>query len=1340
MGPPGREAEAEDAAASDRAPFRVSSCGDTTPFDHDRFARMRAHAAFVPTLVLERLAADPHAPAEPYETSFPAAVMFVDIAGYVRLSGATHRGVARRETRMETQSRGLRRKSSGRWRRGEKEGDDDPGSRVAGLAGEAMRDVVSACFAAIVEIVSRHGGDVVKFAGDALFVAWPAGKDRLVDRRREEKESDLNRNRNRNRNRDETPSFETETYDETLGETALRAVQCGLAIQACAREHEAFEGLQLKLVIGAGRARGVNVGGVDDRWEYAIAGEPVTQIARCAPFAAPGEVVVSPECARLEEMQDHAETTLVCQKDGGHVAGSEEDAESDESSFEDAADPPDGTADRPRSEYVSSILRAETSASLRGRAGSGGAFRFPSARLLFAGALRLGAFAGDNSSSAAGAPKAPRRAESARGGGDGASNRGSLRASRTPEEVPLRVARLTNGFDGATVAAAAPPRPSADRDAMLRDVFSFPRKRVNGDTKNSNPDPAGSAEALVKALERYVPAPARVLGFSAEAPRERRGAPRVNRCAPRLYDTAWRGEIRRCAVVFLDARLPEIREDVFDQRRDDVFETSVQNDIQNDPKGSSDSLRHAQTAVATTQRVLKTHGGALRQFLVDDKGSVAIAVFGLPSMSHADDAARAVAFAAETIDALETRGLPGARAGVATGDAFCGAVGPETRCEYAVYGECVNVAARLMTARGASIFFQDGFPDSRLATTRRVLVCEATRVACGDAVAFDEGTPLKLKGMRGLARAFSPLRLGETRLGETDATTEPSDRDRDRNRNRFRFASREPQRRRGDATGPRRSRASARDDLDALEPRVKRLAVTAAALLDAFDAETLLAAADGVADSSGGAQKKNYQNVFARKTKKTHDAATREEDVLAAIRAGIFRVVRPTDSGVQSPLPAGRGGSRRFADALSSDSAGTDAEDDPSEDESSASEDSETSTSRVTVSFVSGAFDDKKKNENENEKTFEKTQKGLGDFPSLAFASARVRDAALRMLTDAARRPANRAVAALLESRADEETRNSLKTMRGLPPSARRADAASLACSSSFLAKVAAHWTAAGRRARARRCLALAGEKELARGTRGGAARAEGLFAEAMKLCEPPSPSERRETKTTRDAYETETDARKRRRKRRLRREAFLARRVGAARRAAGFGDDAERLVRGAIEKLERAEEDTRREGCAFLFLCAAAPASCVSRRGGSDGRTGTRRARDTKKTQNSFDEAPRRRRVFASARQTASSEDSGDVYPSSSTSSSSCDSVEADAELALARLALFEITGETKDAACAVRAAEECEAASELIFFRRSASENRRDALRDARRAVAENKKNARVFPTAFLCRSRGS
>ena len=367
MGPPAcREAEAGDAAGSNRASSRVSSGGDTVPFDHERFARMRAHAAFVPTLVLERLAADPRAPAEPYETSFPAAVMFVDIAGYVRLSGATHRSVARREMRMEVQSRGLRRKSSGRGRRRASD-DANPDSRVAGLAGEAMRDVVSACFAAIVEMVSQHGGDVVKFAGDALFVAWPAGPD--PDRR---EDRSIVRTSRTSRPEEDVSKKEKKpaTRDETLGETALRAVQCGLAIQAS--KHKALKHLRLKLVIGAGRLRGLNVGGVDDRWEYAVAGEPVSQIARCARFAAPGEVVVSPECASLEEMQDHAEFEPVW---GPSVGSDEKD---------DASDTSDGSADPEKENDADHHPSRKTKKSIPASRRVGvGAFRFRSASFSF---------------------------------------------------------------------------------------------------------------------------------------------------------------------------------------------------------------------------------------------------------------------------------------------------------------------------------------------------------------------------------------------------------------------------------------------------------------------------------------------------------------------------------------------------------------------------------------------------------------------------------------------------------------------------------------------------------------------------------------------------------------------------------------------------------------------------------------------------------------------------------------------------------------------------------------------------------------------------------------------
>ena len=132
----------------------------------------------------------------------------------------------------------------------------------------------------------------------------------------------------------------------------------------------------------------------------------------------------------------------------------------------------------------------------------------------------------------------------------------------------------------------------------------------------------------------------------------------------RLYDVAWRGEIRRCAVVFLDARLPEIPASFCNGAdADGTTYDGTNAEFSSESAGGEEALlRHAQTAVASIQNSLKTHGGALRQFLVDDKGSVAIAVFGLPSMSHADDARRAVAFAAEVVAALEAGRLPPAGA------------------------------------------------------------------------------------------------------------------------------------------------------------------------------------------------------------------------------------------------------------------------------------------------------------------------------------------------------------------------------------------------------------------------------------------------------------------------------------------------------------------------------------------------------------------------------------------------------------------------------------------------------------------------------------------------------
>lgn len=89
---------------------------------------MRAYTAFVPSLVMERIAKDPGEPAKAYEEKFPAALLFVDIVGYVKLTGVTHKGVVQRE-RLGTAMERLQNKGSA----GRLDAEDAMG--IAGLTG-----------------------------------------------------------------------------------------------------------------------------------------------------------------------------------------------------------------------------------------------------------------------------------------------------------------------------------------------------------------------------------------------------------------------------------------------------------------------------------------------------------------------------------------------------------------------------------------------------------------------------------------------------------------------------------------------------------------------------------------------------------------------------------------------------------------------------------------------------------------------------------------------------------------------------------------------------------------------------------------------------------------------------------------------------------------------------------------------------------------------------------------------------------------------------------------------------------------------------------------------------
>ncbi len=141
----------------------------------------------------------------------------------------------------------------------------------------------------------------------------------------------------------------------------------------------------------------------------------------------------------------------------------------------------------------------------------------------------------------------------------------------------------------------------------------------------------------------------------------------------------WMSELRRVSVVF--AALP-------------------------DGVSATVDMQRVQAMVAVMQKAVYRYDGAINKISVDEKGAVLIAAFGLPPVSHEDNAARALQAAMAMQKALLEAGVQ-AGIGVATGQVFCGTVGSSARCEYTVLGHVVNLAARLMEASEGRLWCDD---------------------------------------------------------------------------------------------------------------------------------------------------------------------------------------------------------------------------------------------------------------------------------------------------------------------------------------------------------------------------------------------------------------------------------------------------------------------------------------------------------------------------------------------------------------------------------------------------------------------------------------------------------
>ena len=235
------------------------------------------------------------------------------------------------------------------------------------------------------------------------------------------------------------------------------------------------------------------------------------------------------------------------------------------------------------------------------------------------------------------------------------------------------------------------------------------------------------SKAQVEALKHFTVAPVREIYADAAppgAPRERRGrAPEDNLA-----------EQRHVTSVFVMVR-----------GLDDALERG--------------DLERVQECFATINLCVKDRGGMLRQFIVDDKGVVAIAFFGVRGHSFEDNEWRAVRFTLSVVRALRRWGLQ-CNCGVTVGEGFCGLVGAPRRCEYAVMGPSVNLSARLMAA-AAKAGEHPVYVDERV--ERRTRETSQQRL-CG----FHPLEPIQAKGFAAPVKVFGLTEMVEARAPSAD--------------------------------------------------------------------------------------------------------------------------------------------------------------------------------------------------------------------------------------------------------------------------------------------------------------------------------------------------------------------------------------------------------------------------------------------------------------------------------------------------------------------------------------------------------------------------------------------
>ena len=192
-------------------------------------------ASYVPKLIQTRIIANPIPIEAPVAEELQAAVLFADISGFTRLT----------ERMAEKGPSGV----------------------------EAIARILNEYFGQLIDIIHAYGGDVVKFAGDAVIAVWPVVSDLgLTD--------------------------SVSRADQW--QWTMRAAECAVEVHQRLTNYQVEDAnLYLKLAIGIGKINTVHVGGVFNRWEFLMAGAPLVELGIANTIANAGDILITPSAWKL---------------------------------------------------------------------------------------------------------------------------------------------------------------------------------------------------------------------------------------------------------------------------------------------------------------------------------------------------------------------------------------------------------------------------------------------------------------------------------------------------------------------------------------------------------------------------------------------------------------------------------------------------------------------------------------------------------------------------------------------------------------------------------------------------------------------------------------------------------------------------------------------------------------------------------------------------------------------------------------------------------------------------------------------------------------------------------